>query len=65
MKSNEFVKAVLDMKGFGYVLGGEGELYTPELAQKWEMQGRAAKTWTTLPRQRQGGTDTGWLTAAE
>lgn len=38
-----FLKALLLMLGWGYVLGGQGETYSKELAQKWGASGRAGK----------------------
>jgi hypothetical protein len=37
MQANKLVDFVIDayLNGWGYVLSGQGELYTPELAEKW------------------------------
>lgn len=44
MKANDFVNVMKGMLGWGYVLGAQGELYTPELAQKWGRAKRAGKS---------------------
>lgn len=38
-----FIKKAADER-WGYVYGGQGQLYTPELAQKWAAQERAGKS---------------------
>jgi hypothetical protein len=46
MKSKDFIIKLMTMLYWGYVLGGQGELYSIELAEKWGNEGRAGKSKT-------------------